>query len=621
LGVSDNQRGVSDFSVRRLSVVSTIVACVVAPAVLSLGCGSGPASSDRRDETTPATGLYHPDQGWHASTRAGYYHRSQGSELMPMTWFLALEHGTAPGRFVERLRDFGFVESDAPSSENPHGLPVGFTAARNDETAALYNDNHWVGLTCSACHNGEIAVQGKRIRIDGGASLIDFYAFQKELLAAVETTLSDEPRFNRFAAAVASTPAESMRGPLTKFSRNFAARLARTPEYQVNGVTSPGGPGRVDGLGTPVNETLCKLAELGDPALRRMIENPQNCAGGQPSTSYPQLWGVPHQEYVQWAGNVHSSLGRNVGEVNGVFGTNWVDRGPLGLPRFRTSADLHASHEIEKWLTELRPPSWRAMARDGMVPPLREDLVQKGAGLFAERCQRCHPVQPEFTSPDIAGYSYWKINVTPVKEIGTDPGALEVANARTAILPAILAVPYRVQFGRGSIGPNRTVSASQYRAFVIQGHIASALALKRVRLDEAIRLTECRDTRQQTIVGYKGRSLEGVVFTAPYLHNGSVPTLDDLLQPESARPKSFFVGCRDYDTERLGYKCEAASDRAFLLDTTLPGNSNAGHTYGTDVGADGRAALLEFMKSLEQPKPAPRPKIGICTGDAPRPIQ
>jgi hypothetical protein len=573
-----------------------------------------PDSPDSRGETVPSTGVYHPNQGWSASTRAGYYHLSQGSELMPMKWFVALEHPTAQGRFVDRLRDFGFVESDALSSENPHGLPIGFTGARNDETAALYGDSYWVGLTCSACHNGEISIQGKRIRIDGGPSLIDFYAFQKTLLAAVQTTVSDEARFNRFATAAAPADPESLRGPLTKFSRTFGARLARTPEYQANGITVPGGPGRVDGLGTPINETLCKLAELGSPTLRELIENPQNCAGGQPSTSYPQLWGVPHMEFVQWAGNVHSALGRNVGEVNGVFGTNWVEAGPLGLPRLRTSADLHASHKFEEWLTQLKPPSWREMAQDGVVPALRDDLVQRGSGIFAEKCQQCHAVQPEFTPPGVGGYRYWKVNVTPANEVGTDPGALEVANARTAVLPALLTVPYRIVFGSGSIGPNRTVSASLYRAFVIQAHLTSALALKRVPPDEAILLNECRDNRTQPIVGYKGRSLEGVVFTAPYLHNGSVPTLDDLLQPASLRPQTFFVGCRDYDTERLGYKCEATSDRAFLLDTRLPGNSNAGHNYGTDLGADGRAALLEFLKSLEQPKPPPLPLIGICGG-------
>lgn len=594
--------------------------CVLALAILGLACGRGSGTTDKKPGSTDggdpgsSTGIYHPDQGWNPAVRAGFAHLSQGSELIPVSWFVALEHATAQGRFVDHLRDFGFLESDATSSENPHGLPVGFSAARNDETSSLYGDNYWLGLTCSACHTGEVSIQGKRIRIEGGASLVDFITFQNSLLAAVEATVADDARFTRFATAVSATPAEVLRGRLTKFSRTFGARLRRTPEYQVNGVTIVGGPARVDGLGAPINETLCKLAELGNPVLRALVEDPRNCAGAQPPVSYPQLWGVTHMEYVQWAGNVHAALGRNVGEVNGVFGNNWIETGALGLPRFRSSADLYASHTIEEWLAELKPPSWRQMAGQGLVPALREDLVQKGAGLFAEKCQQCHAVQPEFTAPDAKGYRYWKVNVTPAAELGTDPRAVEVANGRTAILPAFLAAPYAIAFGPRAIGPKRTVSAPLYRAFTIEAQVQGALAVKKISRDEATLLNECRDNRRQAVVGYKGRSLEGVVFTAPYLHNGSVPTLDDLLQPATARPKTFFVGCRDYDTERLGYKCDATSDRAFLLDTSLPSNSNAGHTYGTDVGADGRAALLEFMKSLEQPKLPPLPTGGICSG-------
>ena len=274
---------------------------------------------------------------------------------------------------------------------------------------------------------GEIKIQGKRVRIEGGPSLIDFQAFQRSLLAAVETTVGDEAKFSRFRGAVGGARPESLRDNVSSFARTFRARIDRTPEYQANGVTVPGGPGRVDGLGVPINETLCKLAELGDPALRALIENPRNCAGAQPSTSYPQLWGVTQMEFVQWAGNVHGSLTRNVGEVNGVYGINWVEAAAPGVPLFRSSVDLRASHTIEQWLSELKPPSWRAMARQGLVPPLREKLVQQGSVLFEQKCQQCHAVQPELTAPSANGYSFWKVNVTPQKELGTDAKALEVA--------------------------------------------------------------------------------------------------------------------------------------------------------------------------------------------------
>ena len=68
--------------------------------------------------------------------------------------------------------------------------------------------------------------------------------------------------------------------------------------------------------------------------------------------------------------------------------------------------------------------------------------------------------------------------------------------------------------------------------------------------------------------------------TAPYLHNGSVPTLHDLLLPPKDRPKTFPLGHRDYDPAKVGYTTTADGPR-FRFDTSKVGNSNAGHEYGT----------------------------------------
>ncbi len=77
--------------------------------------------------------------------------------------------------------------------------------------------------------------------------------------------------------------------------------------------------------------------------------------------------------------------------------------------------------------------------------------------------------------------------------------------------------------------------------------------------------------------------LRGASATAPYLHNGSVPALRDLLERPERRPRTFAVG-------------NAA--QAFVLDTSLPGNRNAGHVYGTDLSDDEKDALVEFLMSL-----------------------
>lgn len=102
---------------------------------------------------------------------------------------------------------------------------------------------------------------------------------------------------------------------------------------------------------------------------------------------------------------------------------------------------------------------------------------------------------------------------------------------------------------------------------------------------------------------YKARPLNGVAFTAPYLHNGSVPTLDDLFTPEGHRPASFNVGNLAYDLERAGYLpgVPAGSDRrgtSFRFDTQISGNGNKGHPWGTDLTLTQRQALITYLKSL-----------------------
>lgn len=94
--------------------------------------------------------------------------------------------------------------------------------------------------------------------------------------------------------------------------------------------------------------------------------------------------------------------------------------------------------------------------------------------------------------------------------------------------------------------------------------------------------------------------MAGVWATPPFLHNGSVLTLYDLLLPASQRPATFFIGSRKYDPVRLGYVNEQDALRVFAFDTTQPGNSNSGHEYGTTLTEDQKMQLLEFMKSFKQ---------------------
>ncbi len=103
----------------------------------------------------------------------------------------------------------------------------------------------------------------------------------------------------------------------------------------------------------------------------------------------------------------------------------------------------------------------------------------------------------------------------------------------------------------------------------------------------------------QKTSGYSNMPLDGIWLRAPYLHNGSVPTLRDLLAPPEQRPTVFYRGYAVYDYENLGFVSSGAeAEKAgFRFDTAERGNSNQGHLYGTDLNASQIEALLEYLKT------------------------
>ncbi len=100
--------------------------------------------------------------------------------------------------------------------------------------------------------------------------------------------------------------------------------------------------------------------------------------------------------------------------------------------------------------------------------------------------------------------------------------------------------------------------------------------------------------------GYVSLSLDGIWLRAPYLHNGSVPTLQDLLEPAERRPRVFYRGYDVYDQEHAGFVSngEEAQRAGFRYDTAVIGNGNQGHLYGTSLTAAEKRALVEYMKTL-----------------------
>jgi len=105
--------------------------------------------------------------------------------------------------------------------------------------------------------------------------------------------------------------------------------------------------------------------------------------------------------------------------------------------------------------------------------------------------------------------------------------------------------------------------------------------------------------RAPSITDLKAGPLVGIWATGPFLHNGSVPNVFELLSPVEARSKAFWVGSNDLDTQRLGF-ASVEKPGLFRFDTSLPGNSNAGHSYPpTPYTDEERRAVIEYLKDPE----------------------
>src|SRR3954451_823931 len=169
------------------------------------------------------------DQQWTPEQRNWFHHASQGTVTfgIPYEWFIALQ---APGLDFRNpfssnayLTRFGFLASPASLPDNPDGLPIGFArgapqvdprtgqALNNPVTGKPMTE---FGLTCAACHTGQLVYKGTAITIDGGSAMLDLGKLREALgLAIIETNLSPR-RFAAFASRVlgpgAPTSAQSM---------------------------------------------------------------------------------------------------------------------------------------------------------------------------------------------------------------------------------------------------------------------------------------------------------------------------------------------------------------------------------------------------------------------------
>jgi hypothetical protein len=205
-------------------------------------------------------------------------------------------------------------------------------------------------------------------------------------------------------------------------------------------------------------------------------------------------------------------------------------------------------------------------------------------------CAGCH--DGGWSQPDQHGRQYREIVMKSVDDIGTDPKSAMNFVQRKAYLSASDMTP---------------VSAATGLKKVTDAVIERWLVDNAVPRDQWDDYKGYRENDWRAPAAYRARPLNGIWATAPYLHNGSVPNLYQMLVPAAERETAFFVGSRQFDPQKVGFS-SAEFPNAFQFDTSLPSNSNRGHEFrngplgngviGRELTEEERWDLIEYLKSL-----------------------
>jgi mono/diheme cytochrome c family protein len=198
------------------------------------------------------------------------------------------------------------------------------------------------------------------------------------------------------------------------------------------------------------------------------------------------------------------------------------------------TVDVEEFRFVEDFIKKL-PPARYPFAVDAA-------LAEQGRPIFESNCAKCHAAGGERVG-----------KVTPVDEVGTDRNRLDAFTDALA---------------KGINGKSQAYP--------------------------------WRFSRFAKTSGYANMLLDGVWARAPYLHNGSVPHLRDLLEPPERRTRVFYRGSDVYDPANVGWVSSGpdVEKDGFRLDTSVRGNGNGGHLFGTGLATEEKTALIEYLKTI-----------------------
>jgi hypothetical protein len=545
-----------------------------------------------------------------------------------------------------------------PAVENFDGLPVGFarlTGVKNPGTGLAEPDR--IGLTCAACHTGSIRYKGVSVRFDGGPAMLDLRKLESATGLSIFYTLKVWGRFDRFAMRVLGPGASpEQTSQLKKDLSAVGDYLLSQKKIYDKTVADKSqkdteeGSGRLDALNRIGNQVFYT-----DLALGGLSGLEKNLHANDAPVSFPPIWTVPWFLWAQYDASIEQPLIRNAGEALGVSAL--VNLSPDSAPEtlFRSSVAIDNLDRIETMLLRgpepssrtpkgfggLSSPKWPSEVFPGdLAWGLNPTRVAKGRAIYAEICVECHlgPVDdPVFDTqfPDKSFWSpgHWKNPDAPnavlmpvqksVAGMGTDPAQANVLALRKVDVPGFLGLQAKRDLGEKWKCPNISDSASTEMPYslalmMIVDRISTKWMEDHPVADPA-RIWGERQNCPNPVSEphYRARPLNGVWATAPYLHNGSVPSLYWLLKPAADRPRKFCIGDRDFDPQQVGFAVTTSCNHGETLFSTtngdgsaINGNSVLGHSLegtgqskpngviGRTLTEEERYDLIEYLKTL-----------------------
>jgi hypothetical protein len=484
---------------------------------------------------------------WSRDNLDFFLHGSMGTEIFPepvLRAFIA----TYPELFPTRdLSHLGLI----PDPE--FGWPIGFSR----KTAVKYLGGlPAVGINCASCHVSQITstTGNAPIRILGSTSDFDVEAFFGSILTATFKTADPENMKKFLAVYLGVKPAI-----FDRTWRKQEEKIVATIHSDASGASDIA-PGELNTIPPadlqPPFDANTDLAARAN-AMLRLFHNMRAVlhVPDQPPTKLPPASGPGRNDAFgllsaallnspQPYAPIKFGLVWNVekrpwvhwdGNTRSPIARNLLASLGLGAPLYGHRADLNfADVERQTELTEkIRPPRYPF--------PIDPALAKSGAKLFAANCASCH------TGPETDQ------RLHPVAEVGTDPLRAQLFNQMQAE------------------GFNRFLATLELKGY-----------------------NPPKQPGVRTTGKYFAASLGGVWARSPYLHNGSVRTMAELLTSPNERAKTFHRGSKRFDSAVMGFTDEGA----YRFDTATAGNSNAGHDYGTSLSANEKRELIEYLKTL-----------------------